>query len=205
VWTSCATPRLWRAASRGTDARTAAPAVTVADDDMAFSCSRAVWISVVLRTVYDTTQVRFALESLDRASLVSATRGFVEEQAPELPVGAPPRGVRCEDVVVDMVDLTLPRLIIYQCDCINFTNYQLDTVRYVSSSKLLNDVMPQFASMYLYPPRMVAANSTLYPQSEFRVCSSTSTPPGVYIYHDDVREEATNELVVRKQRNFGDE
>jgi hypothetical protein len=186
------------------DARTAAPSVTT-DDDVAFSCSRAVWLSVVLRNVYDTTSVRFALESLDRASIVSATRGFVEEQAPLLPVGAPPRGVRCEELEVDMVDLTLPRIIIYQCDCITFTNYQLDTVRYVSSSKLLNDVMPQFASMYLYPPRMVAANSTLYPQSEFRVCSSTSTPPGVYIYHDDVREEAQNELVVRKQRNFGDE
>jgi hypothetical protein len=177
----------------------------VIDDNVAFVCERASWIAVVLQATYDTSDgVTFGIEPANRQVAISATRGFVEERAPTLPVGAPRRGVRCEEIKVVMTDLRLPRLIIYQCDCIKFVNEQLDTVRYISSSKLLNQVMPSFASSFLYPPSFVAANSTLYPSSEYRVCSSLATPPGVYTYEDNVRPEAENQLVVRKQRQFGD-
>ncbi len=186
-------------------ARGAAPS-DVVDDNVAFVCQRATWIAVALQTVYDTSAgVTFSLEPAERQVAVSASRGFIEERAPKLPIGAPQRGVRCEELKVVMTDLKLPRLIIYQCDCIKFVNEQLDTVRYVSSSKLLNEVMPSFASSYLYPPRLVKQNSTLYPSSEYRVCSSVSTPPGIYNYTDNVRTEAHNEIVVRKQRQFGDD
>jgi hypothetical protein len=182
--------------------RAAAPSAVV-DDNAAFVCERATWISVVLQTAYDTSDgVTFDLEPANRVVAVSATRGFIEERAPLLPVGAPPRGVRCDEIKVVLTDLRLPRLIIYQCDCIKFVNEQLDTVRYISSSKLLNEVMPSFASSFLYPPSFVAANSTLYPTSEYRVCSSLSTPPGVYTYEDNVRPEAENQIVVRTQRTL---
>jgi hypothetical protein len=65
-------------------------------------------------------------------------------------------------------DSELPPLIMYQCDCVTFINYDRDGVHHISSDELLREVMPSFSSAFLYPKKWTANDPALYP-SEYKV------------------------------------
>lgn len=179
---------------------------TASEEAIAGQCLNAMWVALILRDAVRSDRVTLNVDSASRAFRSGAAPGFVITKAPTLDVGAPPRGVRCDELNVDLVSVTeLPRLVMYQCDCVTFTNYQRDTVHHISSDALLRQVMPQFASAFLYPEAFAKMDAAKYPTSH-RVCSTTDTPVGKYNYHCDVYEERMNAtLIIREQRVFGDE
>lgn len=137
------------------------PALAVAGQ-----CETALLVALVYTVAYNNPEQRLLVE-------VSRLRGgtgvgFVLANAPSWPVGAPPRGVRCDELEVDLYGTSLPPLIMYQCDCVTFINYDRDGVHHISSDDLLREVMPSFSSHFLYPQKMTDMDANMYP-NQYRV------------------------------------
>jgi len=161
-------------------------------------CGIAMWSVVGLETMHITSDTTIIHQTF--GARVGAATGFVIANAQNWPIGAPVRGPQCTTQHVPLyVTNVLPLVITYQCDCVNFTNADR-AVHYISSSALLNRVMPQFASQFIYPVGYMSGNNA-YPSS-YVVCSDTSTPAGKYNYTNDVWR-TTADFVVRPQRFTG--
>jgi hypothetical protein len=123
-------------------------------------CGEAMWVVVGLETLHITADTTIVHQSF--GARVGAATGYVIANAASWPsecaercalcvtghvVGAPVRGPQCETVNVPLYTTqTLPPVIIYQCDCVNFTNDDEWAVHYIASSAVLNAAMPTFAS-----------------------------------------------------------
>jgi len=163
-------------------------------------CGDAMWIVVGLETLHITADTTIVHQGF--GARVGASTGYVIANAASWPIGAPVRGPECETVVVPLYTTeTLPPVIIYQCDCVNFTNDDEWAVHYIASSVVLNSAMPTFASQYLYPVGYAPGNSSF--PTWYSVCSDTTTMVGKYNYTDPVWHTEAD-FVVRPQRFTGE-